>query len=277
MLRLKEGHVFYSLKEASRYLRKGWFYISYRGALYPIWWDITKNTDDYVVFVPGRTRREKPLPSFQRRTYNDDLAANVICLSDPSLFFARDLGIAWFVGDKNAHYASGIANLLKVYFGQFPEARVLIYGSSAAGIPAFHIANVIESQCMLYLNNVQTNASRYFPQHYHYMINCAFKNLSVADFESKYFSRINICNVERRFEKMIVTQNLADVFHFNNHFKPFMDADRTLNGSNATYLTYNDVESGHDVLPKNIEIAVIKSILQSGSLNFELPGQGVGE
>lgn len=269
---MRDGHIFYSFNEAASHLKKGWFFISYRGVLYPVWWDIDKPSDDYVVFIPGRTRREKPLPSFQRRSYSDSLDAKVICLCDPTLFSARDLGIGWFVGDKNSHYATGIGNLLKVYFEQFPQVRPLLYGSSAAGIPAFHIANIIGSSCTLYLNNVQTDARRYFSKHYKYMISCSFKGISIPSFEEKYTNRISICGEIRNF-KIYMTQNISDEFHYTNHFLPFVESDKISGVAEGIYIVYNDLASGHDVMPREIELKVINNLLNRESIENIFPEQ----
>jgi len=251
-----ETKVFFSFREALRRVKTGYFFISYRNQLYPFWWSVRDPELAFTIFVPGRTNRDKDIPVFQRKSYADAVNSNVISIFDPSLFKARDIGIAWCVGDRHNHYAASIGKLLNVFFNAIKPAAVLIYASSAGGIPAFFIANEIETPGTLYFNNVQTNASAYYPQHYTKMVRTCFPAMTLSEFEVQYAERVNIIGKDCK-SSLVYSQNIIDTFHFDHHYQPFKESYT----GRALFIEYDDPESGHDVLSRDAEIGIINSLL----------------
>lgn len=254
--------VYFSFKEALKKVKTGGFYISYRNQLYPFWWSIKDPQLDFTVFVPGRNSREKDIPVFQRKSYADFVNSNVISIFDPSLFKSRDIGIAWCVGDRLNHHALNIGRLLNTFFDAIQPKNVLIYASSAGGIPAFFIANEISVTNIVYFNNIQTKASAYHHKYYMKMIDTCFPKLSALEFENTYSDRASIIGKCSK-SSIVYSQNIADTFHFDNHYSVFKNEF----SGNALFIEYNDIETGHDVLSRDAELGIINSLL-TGEINL---------
>ena len=255
-----DGKIFYSLEEGIMKVKKGWFYISYNSILFPIFVNI-KYTNylehPFVIFVPGSTRREKPLPIFQRSYFAENIDANVICIADPTLHFRKNITMAWFCGDRHYHYASIIGRILFLFLNKMKVSNILVYGTSAGGIPSLHISNQIKN-CKCYIGNAQLNVFDYYNNHKERLFENVFRNLDEQSIKEKFGNRINLVNFTNEFE-LVVTQNLKDEHHYLKHFLPFI---QSINKNNSAFFyTYDDEESGHNVLPKETELKIINCLI----------------
>lgn len=263
--------VFFSFDEANKHIKSGAFLFAYRRMLFPIWWNLTGGAD-WVIFTPGRCRREKPMPVFQRSSYATDLSCNVVCLFDPTLLVNRGLTLSWFVGDRFSHFAdlAGImVEQLRVEFGAKAE-NFLCYGTSGGGIPAIKIASHLGGSSV-YVSNAQTDVRRYMKSAYNAMLASCFPRQDIAQIENTYAERFSCLNWDGRFN-LYMSQNLADEHHFVQHFMPYVQNARMASTERqCAFSTYQDPDSGHDVLSRNIELDVINSILSGRSPWASLP------
>ena len=54
-----------------------------------------------VLFNGAVDRKKSDLPVFQRRTWIDDIDANVLILDDPTLQMDDEMSVGWYIGSKN--------------------------------------------------------------------------------------------------------------------------------------------------------------------------------
>jgi len=255
-------HVFFDFEQAMKVSKDGAFMISYSGILFPFKWKLT-DSDKLVVFLPGRTARERPVPSFQRSSYFTDLAVNCVSCFDPTLFLSPTLVLGWFQGKRNISYANIVGKLIHqmVTTLKLHGKDVLIYGTSGGGIPGFNIAAAIE-QSTLYVCNVQTDVSQYFPRFYRSMAAVSYPGEKLVDLPAKYGERLSIHHINAPFN-LIYSQNLEDQFHYDNHFLAYArhraPREKILS---SKLITYTEKESGHGPLPRETELAIIRHLLQ---------------
>ncbi len=255
-----DGKIFYSMEEGINFVKHGWFYLAYKNILFPIFIDIKDpNIDKYVIFVPGSMRRGKPLPIFQRSYFSKDIKANVISLADPTLFFRKNITMGWFCGDSKYHYASLIGRIMFLYFNKFNIKNVVVYGTSAGGIPSLHIANELKN-CICYIGNAQLNVFNYYENHKQRLFENCFPGLTQDQIKAQYGKRLNLNGLSNQFI-LVATQNICDMHHYEKHFLPFIQFFKKQN--EAYFFTYKDEKSGHDVLPKETELSIIEFLLKN--------------
>ena len=263
--------VFNNFKDAIRHSRKGEFLIFYRGVLFPFKWDF-KGSDKTVFFFPGRTAREKKaIPVFQRSSYFDNINANAVSCFDPTLFWSDSLALGWYQGRGNTFYCNLLGDLIAKVAKAFKtkNSDVFLYGTSGGGIPGFNVAKKIP-KCTLYVSNIQTDASKYHYRSYKKMIQVSYPKLSEIAILENMKDRISVDNIDGCFN-LIYSQNKSDSFHYENHFKSYITSRPAAPLSDNSFLLYDDPETGHNPLPRNIEINIINCMLAGEDVKKFLP------
>lgn len=241
--------------------------MSVRGILFPFYWKITGH-EKTVVFLPGRTLRDKGVPKFQRKSYFQDLPYNCISCFDPTLFYHKDLVLGWFRGRGSVFFAEILGNLVAQLMRAIGRngRDLLVYGTSGGGIPAFNVAARV-SGCTLYVSNIQTDARKYIPRFYREMVRVSYPGVDgvlVADADS---SRLSVMDVSGDF-RLIYSQNTHDTHHYERHFVPYVSEAAH---KDSIFIVYSDVESGHDALGKAVELNIIHAVHQGGDVVGEIP------
>lgn len=266
--------IYFNIHDVLKKIQKGDFFFSYEGILFPIFIDYKKVTNKWVVFTPGRHNRsnKSTLPSFQRQSFSQDINANVISLFDPTLMYSSKLALAWFIGDEKSHYAEVAAKLLKSIFVDLNTdfKDILIYGTSGGGIPAVKIGSYL-SKATVYVSNIQTDISSYMKNHIQTMVEEVFKTSDIELILNKFQNRINCHEWDGDFN-LIVAQNKYDIFHYENHFLPYFKKLEEKNTKlKYRFIEYEDKDSGHGVLDKEIEISIINALIQNEEFIHCLP------
>lgn len=264
--------IFFSFKEARMHVSTGPFFISYRNTLFPFWWNLT-GSDEWTVFTPGRFDRKRPIPAFQRSSYARDLDSNVVSVFDPLLMRSKDLPLGWFMGVKNVDHGEMLASLMLALADEFSivGSNFLLYASSGGGLPALRIASRLPG-VTVYLTNVQTDPRRYYQRFYRQMARVSFRGMGDEEIDEKYGHRMSSHLWDGDF-RLYYAQNLTDQFHYLDHFIPYAEAHRDVESKkNATFMTYEDEESGHGPLPRSTELGIIRSLHQREDILSLLPG-----
>lgn len=265
--------VFYSLKEAAKQVTNGPFYLAVDGQLFPLTWRLN-GSSQCVVFCPGATSRDILIPSFQRSSYFQDLQVNCISIFDPTLYHSASLTIGWFQGAGGVFYAELLSQIMQ----SLPDALgingsdVLIYGSSAGGISGFHVASSIR-QSKLYVSNIQTDVSKYHERLFSAMRNVSYPGLSSLEVFERYAERLSIIGIDGEFE-LFYSQNLADEFHYKKHFLPYQGYGKRCK-MKTHYYQYYDVTSGHNPLPRETELEIIRYLLAGQDITALFPNDGL--
>jgi hypothetical protein len=275
---LASMNVYFDFKKALEEASDGSFMLAYQGTLFPFKWKITGH-EKTVFFMPGATSRAKPIPSFQRSSYFDKLPYNCISCFDPTLFYSPSLSIAWFQGYRDAFFASMLGDLSCDLMDAINTKgeNVLIYATSAGGIPGFHVASRLKD-AQLYVGNIQTNASEYFRKNYAAMADVSYPDDKLDDVTTKHAQRIAVSHIDAPFH-LTYAQNEADQLHYQRHFLPFAKEAAKKQYLKSSFFTYFDEEAGHNPPTQHTELKIIRCLQEgidlsdqvSGFKKFELP------
>ncbi|MFQ1063837.1 hypothetical protein [Bordetella trematum] len=260
---------FFDFSSALEYSPKQEFCVFVKGQIFPCAWNITGH-EKTVLFFPGATRTDAVKPIFQRSSYFNELPYNCVSFFDPTLLLSKELTLGWFQGKVDGC-------LLDLFDSVFPELTsalkvknkdITIFGTSGAGIPGFHAAMNLPG-CTLYSGNIQTDISRYYKGKYREMLLNCYPGLTGEVARDMYKDRITILDVDGDFN-MIYAQNMVDVFHYENHFIPFLESYERKNFL-GSFFTYSDEHSGHGPLGRKVELEIIKCIVEGGQVESILP------
>ncbi|WP_427028349.1 hypothetical protein [Halomonas sp. H2] len=240
------------------------------GVLFPFEYKLSEESDGIVFFLPGAFDRKNSMPKFQRSSYFSSLNCNCISFFDPTLFLTDDdkFTRAWFVGDDKNWYVNHIAHIVSsiVVSKEIRNSKILFFGSSAGGIPSIHLASRF-SDSHAYCCNIQTNILAHYPAYLSRLVKVCFgEKAELSEVKRKYTERLDVTGLDARFSLHIV-QNKNDVFHYKNHFLPYMDSLKRSSSVAYEYCVYDDQSNGHNPLPKDKEIDVINQILSVGTFS----------
>ncbi|WP_354179815.1 hypothetical protein [Arthrobacter sp. UYP6] len=181
---------------------------------------------------------------------------------DPLLLRNKDLALGWFLGVKNVDHSEMLGDLFRALSKEFSFSGrdAHIYASSGGGLPALRIATQLP-HVSVYLTNVQTDPRRYYPKFYKQMTKVAFAGMSEEEIDRRYGERLSSYAWDGDFH-LTYAQNLADQFHYLRHFVPYLQAQaRSINQlKTLEFVTYDDPVSGHGVLPRATELAIIEAM-----------------
>ena len=241
-------------------------FIVKKGVVFPLKVYLEKNCDELVIFFPGAFNREKnTIPKYLRSTYSKMIKRNTIILFDPTLFLDSEIGIGWFQGKVENDYTQ----LLEIILTEIVSVlgidykNILFFSTSAGGIPALRIAKNFQKSTV-YLGNIQTNLLKYYKGAVNKVVKYCYNDLSKDFINSKYLDRISIFNIDEDIN-MIYTQNESDVFHFENHFLPYIGELNKKEKLKYKIYTYVNEERGHGPLGQAVETNIIDKIFMGNS------------
>lgn len=206
-----------------------------------------------IVFFPGAHELRQSKPKFQRRGHFAALDCQCLSLFDPTLYLQADLSIGWFQGELGGipHFSragdliEGVADTLGV-----SAADIVLFGTSAGGIPAVKVSERFP-ECSVFIGNPQTDVLRF----YRPTVDRLLEALGVGEpLDEARRASFSIVNTTSRAQ-IVYAQNIRDVFHLKGHLAPFR-----VGQPSAQYIYY-DHPSGHNPMPAETELAVIRALL----------------
>src|SRR5690606_6961115 len=86
----------------------------------------------FIFFSGYASRKKLQPPVFQRWNWADAFPGHCLYISDPTLKLYEDLGLAWYIGNKEADVQPIIVEIIKVVATKLniPLENVILYGSS---------------------------------------------------------------------------------------------------------------------------------------------------
>lgn len=269
--------VYSDLISAYNSIKEGEFFINKDGVMYPFKWNVRAGSEAPIVFfTPGRTRRGKLMPVFQRSKYFDDLGQyNCVSCFDPTLFKDEDINLAWFQGERRRFYALELAKLWRdfVVKFKFDSRKILYFGTSGGGIPGFHLAKATPGST-LFVSNIQTDIRVYDKRTLDKLSEVAFSG------DEEYIknagetqNRFSVNGVSGAF-RLIYAQNKVDEFHLEKHYKKWRALTDLKAFESVDFIEYYHSESGHGPLPKETEIEIIHRIIRNEDYKPLFPGVG---
>lgn len=234
------------------------YYFSISNILFPISLNL-KESNKLVVFFPGAFNLNLDMPKFQRKGYFSDLPYNCISFFDPTLFMHKNLAIGWFQGNQSIDLFQ-LTSILITDLCQnlnIDYNNVLFFGTSAGGIPTVKVGKKFNNS-NIYLGNIQTDILKYYPNAVNSMLSKCYPNVeNLSLYKHKLDLYYDIGNIN-----VFYTQNIYDSFHYKNHFLPIQNTFRK-NFQKTNFIIYENTSTGHNPPPKEIEIQLIKNILEN--------------
>jgi len=152
-------------------------------------------------------------------------------------------------------------------------SRILLFGSSGGGLPAFETAKRINN-CTVMVFNIQVNASKHpgFKEMYDKM----FPGLTPEKLFQTYRARFFLPDILDGSGLFLFyfLQNLADHRHFNKHYSIFKEwfLEKKIKGSlgclGGKFFVYEDEVSGHGSIGKEAEVSLIDKHFSGHDINL---------
>ncbi|MDD2728276.1 hypothetical protein [Malikia sp.] len=230
-----------------------------------------KKSNRLFVLFNGAIDLTKSYPYYQRWSWADKFPGSVLYILDPLIKKNNStLNLAWYLGDKDDDYFQIISNLVQAVSKQLGIDKIYAYGSSGGGFASLMLAKNIKEVYSVAINP-QTNVFKYHD-------NAVSKYFLTAwGFETKDAliklprEKFDVTNFHER--NCLVVQNKLDRFHLDNHFKPFMIANKIpiieegiYKGNAISYLLYSH-PSGHGPEPLELFPLILETAI---SINEKL-------
>lgn len=236
-----------------------------------------KDSPYTLVMFPGAADRSKPLPPFQRYTWSDDIAANVIIVTDPTISASNDLSIGWFQGSNCLPALSDLWTVVRELFDgmDLSPSRATFFGSSAGGFAALKAAEEFADSSVVAINP-QIDVLHYTPAYVHAMLRYSYPELSREQADVTYGSFLRATVDPARNGRTYIYQNVHDQAHMERHLKPLLRRTGLLKGDNELPLgtteigtlsinLYSDELSHHSPPGKDTTLAWLDPIIRGAS------------
>lgn len=191
------------------------------------------------VFFSGDAKRDKnDPPVFQRWSWSSHFPGSCLFVSDPSLYLAPDIGLAWYSGTKDFDPLVVVAERVARLAKQLGIATrdIFAYGSSGGGFAALRFAALVEGIAVITINP-QILITQFRPLHHVKRFAKVCFDLDDPIKAAKlYPDRFSILeHVEALKQRRIIyVQNISDPHHVEEHFRPFCAAMGASTEANLT-------------------------------------------
>lgn len=231
-------------------------------------------SDRLLVTYNGAIQRAKAPDGvvFQRSSWLDEFAANVVQIADPTMYRHASLQIGWGQLDE-ANWAIEsyveILDALRQHFGLGNPEKTLHYGSSAGGFQASATA-VFDRGSRVLVNNPQFDWSRYLPAFINALLRNVFPNAQLEEIKAASPWRVSVLDLFARQDyvpEMDVMVNLASHSDLRDQLLPAVERLSEIQAvgtkPKVTFSTYHDEKLNHNPLNKNVTISRINAALES--------------
>lgn len=181
----------------------------------------------FVMFSGDALRQQYEPPVFQRWTWAPHFPGHCLYISDPSLFLADDLGLAWYTGTQDFDPQDVIAARIKSiadYLG-ISQNNIYTYGSSGGGFAAIRMQLSLPEITAIAVNP-QTSIPEYDNKAAEKYFRICFDGRSRDEMREDFPERINLVKSANvlKLGKIIVAQNKIDTHHLVDHLTPLCQA-----------------------------------------------------
>lgn len=235
----------------------GDFFIKKQGVFFPFRFDKT-TSDKLVVFFPGAYKKDLERPKFQRSSYSNKLDYNCLYLFDPTLFLNDELTLGWFTGTEDLNYTTLLNEIFREMIGELKIEfdNILFFATSAGGITALKVSKNFPNS-KVYLGNIQTNIFEYYKGPVRMLLETCFKKYEENDI------RFSVLNKPIINNKVFYCQNVLDNFHYENHYLPFFEKNKS---DNIEYNLYSH-SSKHSPISNDFELRIINRIFNDNTIS----------
>jgi len=178
----------------------------------------------FVMFSGDAIRKKYQPPVFQRWTWSKYFPGHCVYFSDPVLHLHPNIGLGWYSGTKDQDVLNTILKVtieIAEHF-QINKRHIVSYGSSGGGFASLRFINLLRGGTSICINP-QIIIYKYLPKHFNRYTKICFPDMSQEDVIRDFSSRLDLTTLaeEMKNQSIIYIQNLDDIHHVEEHFKPF--------------------------------------------------------
>ncbi|WP_166969632.1 hypothetical protein [Brevibacterium atlanticum] len=173
-----------------------------------------------VFFHAAITKAVRRYPVFSGATFSEDIPANRLFISDPSLYVDSRIKLGWYAGSsRQPTLQEALTEILSKFEG--PNRRLIFFGASGGGFASLYFATYFPGSTAVPVNP-QTAIREYVPVIVNRYLNYAWGGQSV--------DALPVCtdviDLYRRpvGNSVLYVQNSGDSDHMVHHYSPFFDA-----------------------------------------------------
>ena len=180
----------------------------------------------FVLFSGDALRSKNDPPVFQRWSWAPHFPGHCLYFSDPALYLADWLGLAWYAGTAGFDVLPPIARAIEAVLaavGLGPD-RAFAYGSSGGGFAALRLAAMMPGTGAVAINP-QTVVPVYERKTTEMYLRLAFDRGRKGALRH-YPERLSLLELVPRLQqrRLIYIQNTLDPHHYEKHYLPFCAA-----------------------------------------------------
>ena len=231
---------------------------------------IKPHTNKVFVVLNGALDKKSPagIPVYQRWSWQTQFPGSVLYITDPTLLKYDTINLAWYIGDQSNRIDIKLANFVRRVADKLKVDTIIPYGSSGGGFAAIQMASNIGNDCVAIAINPQTNVINYLFNDVNRYIGLCWPDYK-KDFLKNDLNLNAIESYKIKKPKLLYVQNKADVFHYDNHFLPFVESldfdkeliQKPLNEQDGVVKVFlYDHESGHAAEPKQLLSKIFQAI-----------------
>lgn len=204
------------------------YYFDHGGFRFDFLWHPNPAADRlFVLFSGDAMRRKFDPPLFQRWTWASYFPGHCLYVSDPSIYLASNLGLAWYSGTSAFDPLPVIADVVDQLVPklEIPCNRIWTYGSSGGGFAALRMLDFIKNAGAVCVNP-QTSIVAYESKSVERYLNTCFNGRDRVKALSDFPDRMSLLEQPKRFKdrSVIYVQNTLDTHHVAEHYAPFCAA-----------------------------------------------------
>ena len=178
----------------------------------------------FVMFSGDALRKKYQPPVFQRWTWSKYFPGHCVYFSDPVLHLDPSIGLGWYSGTKDQDALETIVKItseIAAHF-QIDKQKIASYGSSGGGFASLRFIHLLGGGTAICINP-QIVAYKYHAKHFNKYVEICYPGMAAGDVIKKYSGRLDLTALggEMARQRIIYIQNLQDMHHVQEHFKPF--------------------------------------------------------
>ena len=172
-----------------------------------------------VFFHAAITKAVRRYPVFSGATFSEDVAANRLFISDPSLYVDSRIKLGWYAGSsRQPKLQDALTEIISRFDG--PDRRLVFFGASGGGFASLYYSTHFPGSIAVPVNP-QTTIRNYVPVIVNRYLNYAWDGLPVGELPVC----TDVIELYRRpvTNSVLYVQNSGDSDHMEHHYAPFFD------------------------------------------------------
>ncbi|WP_166969638.1 hypothetical protein [Brevibacterium atlanticum] len=237
-------------------------------------WSREEPSERLVIAFNGAVRRtpeKDPREIFQRRTWVEDIDADVLFIADPTLRHDNRISIGWGQGAPGGFALPAMAQTARFVAEclEIPAAARLYYGTSAGGFQALQAA-ARDDGCRVLVNNPQFDWTKYLPMPVATIAREIYAGAAPEAVAERFPDRTSTAHAFAEFGHVPRTRCLLNAASENDalaQLPALIDTLPAHSGERSCFdvSLYSDARGGHNPLSRSATAAAINAILSEAT------------